>query len=778
MNKLIEGLNNKQREAVLQTEGPVLILAGAGSGKTRALTYRVAYLIKEKKISPQNILAVTFTNKAAGEMLERVKKMLGLPEEISSYSQYLPTVGTFHSVCVKILRKEAERIGYKRNFIIYDPTDQKATMKSVMRELDISPDQMKPPAILGTISAAKNKLIDAVEFTESAGSYFEEIAAKCYVAYQKKLKEANAFDFDDLIMVTVKMFQQYPDILEKYQNLFRYIMVDEYQDTNHAQYLWLKLLAQKYRNLCAVGDDAQAIYGWRQADIENILSFEKDYSEAKVILLEQNYRSTKNILDAAHSVIIRNVNQKKKKLWTENDKGDLLTIFRAQNEVDEAGFVVKKIVEMQKKQKLKLDDFAVLYRTNAQSRALEEAFLKAGVPYRIVGGTKFYERKEIKDILAYLYFMVNPKDQLSFRRIINAPARGIGDKTVEKITKAAQKEEGDILRAIDSLAQAEILQPKKMEILKVFAGKVKTWQIFAQTQPLTKVIEKVYQDSGYELMLNKLGDEGSVRAEYISELLTVAKKFDLEEMRQPTNSESEGKVTAVQLKNQNPILSFLEEVALVSQTDRDLDKKDLVPLMTLHAAKGLEYEVIFLVGMEEGIFPHSRSVLSEKEMEEERRLCYVGITRAKEKAYLTYTQSRTIYGTTQISTQSRFLNEIDTELVDEEFSSALAGWEREQMNWGSDFFEENFKKKKRNFRLISEADFSDDFFQEKTIELDQSSDSEPSSNLDLKDGDRVKHPIFGEGIVVMSGEEEINVAFPGVGLKKLVKNMAPLRKLN
>jgi len=775
MSKLINELNDKQKEAVLQTEGPVLILAGAGSGKTRALTYRVAYLIKEKKIHPQNILAVTFTNKAAGEMLERVKKLLGLSENIPPYSQYLPTVGTFHSVCVKILRKEAEQIGYKRNFVIYDATDQKAAMKGVMRELKISSDQMKPQTILAAISAAKNKLVDAIEFAEGAGSYFEETVAKCYTLYQKKLKEADALDFDDLIMITVKMFQQYPDILEKYQNLFRYIMVDEYQDTNHAQYLWLKLLAQKYRNLCAVGDDAQAIYGWRQADIENILNFEKDYPEAKVILLEQNYRSTKNILDAAHSVIIRNVNQKKKKLWTENEAGDLLTIFRAQDEIDEAEFVADKIVELQKEQKLKLDDFAVLYRTNAQSRALEEAFLKAGVPYRIIGGTKFYERKEIKDILAYLYFTVNPKDQVSFERIVNVPARGIGSKTVEKIIKTAGKFEGDILKAIEQLVKTDGLQAKKLETLRSFTERIKTWQKFAINNSPTELIEKIYQESGYEMMLSKLGDEGAVRAEYVSELLTVAKKFDGDEFLKAKQRKKEDNNFLVSQED-SAINAFLEEVALVSQTDRDLDKKDLVPLMTLHAAKGLEYSVIFLVGMEEGIFPHSRSVFSEKEMEEERRLCYVGITRAKEKAFLIHTQSRTIYGATQVSAQSRFLGEIDTELIDEEFSSAISSWEKDQIDWSSDFFEEGIEKKS-GFRTIKESDFSDDFFQEKTINLADDT-VEVARTVDLKDGDRVAHATFGEGIVVMSDEEEVSVAFPGVGLKKLARGVAPLKKID
>ena len=530
MTELLEQLNDKQKEAVLQTEGPVLILAGAGSGKTRALTFRVAYLIKEKKIPPKNILAVTFTNKAAGEMLNRVKDLLGLPHTTPPYSQYIPYIGTFHSICVRILRKEIEKVGYKKNFVIYDTQDQLALMRRVMKELEISQEQIKPQAILGAISDAKNKLIDAQNFEQQMGSFFEEQVAKCFLRYQKELKAADALDFDDIIMLTVRIFKKYPDVLENYQKLFQYIMVDEYQDTNHAQYTLLKMLAQRHQNICVVGDDWQSIYGWRGADVQNILNFEKDYPNAKVVLLEQNYRSTQNILDAAHGVISKNVNRKDKKLWTDNKAGEPLTLFEAQDERDESQFVVDQVKDLKKQQKLKLDDFAVLYRTNAQSRALEEAFMKEGIPYKIIGGFKFYERAEVKDILAYLLFVRNSFDKVSFERIINMPARGLGAKTVAKIFQAADKENSNILAAIKKIVDAQDrkehgIAPSKIKTLKSFHKLIKNFQLAAKNLPVSKLIAQIYDESGYQLMLSKNGEEGQVRHENIQELLTVAQKY-------------------------------------------------------------------------------------------------------------------------------------------------------------------------------------------------------------------------------------------------------------
>ncbi len=729
MSDFIKNLNEKQKQAVLQTEGPVLILAGAGSGKTRALTCRVAYLIKEKNVSPKNVLAVTFTNKAAGEMMSRIKELLGLPEKTSPFSQYLPHVGTFHSVCVRILRQEIEKVGFNKSFVIYDDQDQLALIKRVMKDLDISQDQIKPKAVLGAISGAKNNLIDANEFENQVGSYFEEIVAKCYKRYSSELRKSDAIDFDDIIMLTVKIFQRDRKTLEKYQELFRYIMVDEYQDTNHAQYLLLKMLAEKYRNICVVGDDFQAIYGWRNADIRNILDFEKDYPEAKIFLLEQNYRSTQNILDAAHCVISKNKNQKKKKLWTDNEKGELLGMLECPDERSEADFVVSEIEKAKQEKGMKLNDFAVLYRTNAQSRALEEAFMKKGIPYKIIGGLKFYQRKEVKDVLAYLYFIQNSSDKVNFERIINLPARGIGKATVNKLIEASNVNKIDLLEVIRKIEDLKIkITPLKIKELQKFVKLIEKGKELKQRVSVFEIIEFIYQASGYELMLLKEGEEGQVRHENVMELLTVAKKY----------SEEEGGME-----------KFLEDVALISQADKDLEVQDAVPLMTLHSSKGLEFDMVFLVGMEEGILPHSRAFINEKEMEEERRLCYVGITRAKQKAFMVFTSSRSIYGSTQISVKSRFLDEIDKALIEEtyaEFSESGSG-------------------------LLSGS-----FYREKTIFLEDADGDSSKFETEFNGGDRVEHPDFGRGVVVAQDENLVTVAFPKFGLKKMAKGIAPLSK--
>ncbi|MEA2006830.1 MAG: UvrD-helicase domain-containing protein [Patescibacteria group bacterium] len=750
MIKLLDQLNDKQKEAVLQTEGPVLILAGAGSGKTRALTFRVSYLIKEKKISPKNVLAVTFTNKAAGEMMDRVKELLGLPYSTTLFSQYLPNVGTFHSICVRILRKEIEKMGYKKNFVIYDDQDQLAVMKRVMKDLEISKDQIKPKAILGAMSDAKNKLVDARQFEEQIGSFFEEQVSKCFLRYARELKAVDALDFDDIIMLTVKIFQKYPDILKKYQKLFRYIMVDEYQDTNHAQYILLKLLAEQHKNICVVGDDWQSIYGWRGADVQNILDFEKDYPDAKIVLLEQNYRSTQNILDAAHQVISKNVNRKDKKLWTQNDKGNLLTLFEAHDEKDEARFVIEQIEQLKKEHNLGFDDFAVLYRTNAQSRALEEAFLKADIPYKIVGGVKFYQRKEVKDVLAYLYFTQNPLDRANFERIVNVPARGIGAKTIEKVLRVAIEKKLEILDAIELLCDEEKgaefgLAKSKKKVLSQFQELIQSLSSAVFELTVSNLVEKVYRDSGYEAMLAKGGEEGLIRHENVKELLTVAKKYD---------DQADG------------VLSFLEEVALVSQADSDLSQKEMVPLMTLHSAKGLEYKMIFIVGMEEGLLPHSRAVLNEREMEEERRLCYVGITRAKQKVHLIYTNTRSIYGSTQISVKSRFVDEIDNELFEEKYSEVT-----ESVFFDDFGSNDKYRGKKGFIKKTVDFEFG-------TIDVNADTKEEKTKHeTDFRDGDSVEHPEFGRGIVVSQEDSSVNVAFRKIGVKKLAKGIAPLKKL-
>ncbi len=749
MSKILDQLNKKQKEAVVQTEGPVLILAGAGSGKTRALTYRVAYLIKEKKVLPRHILAMTFTNKAAGEMLERVRKLLGLPPAVSRFSSNLPHIGTFHSICARILRKEIEKIGYERNFAIYDSSDQLAVMKRAIKKLEIPQEQFKPQVVLGAISNAKNNLIGSHKFKLQAGSFFEEQVSKCYTEYQKELRGAGALDFDDILMLIVELFRKHPDILENYQDLFKYIMVDEYQDTNHAQYVLLKMLAEKSRNICVVGDDWQSIYGWRGADVQNILSFEKDYPEAKVILLEQNYRSTQNVLDAAHCIISKNTNRKDKKLWTKNDSGSPITLFEARDEKDESDFVVNEINSLRKEMKLKLDDFAVLYRTNAQSRALEEAFMKVGIPYKIIGGFKFYERKEVKDILAYLLFARNPNDKVSFERVVNIPARGIGKKTIDKIISICEQNEIDILEAIKLIASRPAEDPKervivssKIRTLEKFCVMLRNFQQALKSMPVSKLITKIYKESEYEPMLSKNGEEGAVRHENIQELLTAAQDYDEQE---------------------NGTDLFLEEVALVSQTDNDLDAQDLVPLMTLHSAKGLEYETVFIVGMEEGLLPHSRAILNEKEMEEERRLCYVGITRAKQKAHLIYTAARTIYGSTQISIRSRFVDEIDDHLFEQRYSQ----------NESDDFFADSLLSNKKQSGTERQG------FIKRTKDIEQIIDlgkegKKKQYDTKFKDGDRVKHEAFGEGIIVSQDAKAVNVAFPVTGLKKFAKGVAPL----
>ncbi len=848
MSKLLQQLNPKQQEAVVQTEGPVLILAGAGSGKTRTLTHRVAYLIKEKGIDPQNILAVTFTNKAAGEMADRIKELLGLPKEAGLYSAGLPTMGTFHSICVRILRREIEKIGYSNTFVIYDDQDQKALMRRVMKDLDISDKEIKPTVVLNVISSAKNKLQNAKDYEQEINSYQEELIAKCFYRYQRELKQADALDFDDLIMKTVQVLEMSPPTLNYYQQLFRYILVDEYQDTNKAQYKLLRMLAKAHQNICVVGDDYQSVYRWRGADISNILNFEKDYKKTKIILLEQNYRSTQTILDVADCVIKNNENQKRKKLWTDNDAGELVTLYQAYDEKEEARFVVEEIADLQDKMKIKLNEVAILYRTNAQSRALEEAFMKAGMPYKIIGGLKFYQRKEIKDIVAYLYFINNPKDRISFERIVNEPKRGLGGKTIQKVIELSDEYEGNILKTLGKLFVAKgeenlNLPDGKIKDLENFGKMIEKFKKYSQKNHPRKLIEKVYKETGYEAMLDKMGDEGAGRQENILELLTVAGEYDSglvrssqftvhgdvneevdrkedgglelrinnEELKSTPNpsftplrqdyegqapegeqgksTSSSSQVSKEGLKPPHPpfrekgddplypasaglsiggeslLQKFLEDVTLVSQTDRDLEFQEAVPLMTIHSAKGLEYKVVFVVGTEEGLFPHSRATMDNQEMEEERRLCYVAITRAKEKLYFIYTTMRNIYGSTQTSIKSRFIDEVDDEFFDirqpeitlESGDSRFSGNKNNfDDDWGDDF----------------SSEFSDAW--EDVIEIEEEDKIE--ENNQWADGDKVSHKEFGEGIVVSSDKEIITVAFAGVGVKKLAKKLVKLIK--
>lgn len=727
MPDILEKLNPPQREAVTAISGPVLIIAGAGSGKTRALTHRVAYLIRKKKVNPKNILAVTFTNKAAQEMKERITELLKVA------NCELPIIGTFHSICVRILRREIGKIGYKASFNIFDGQDQLVLIKKVMKELDVNPDQIKPKVALGAISKAKNELIDAEMFKNQAGSYWEEIISKIYAAYQKKLKKQDAVDFDDILMLTAEIFKAYPGVLEKYQNIFHYIMVDEYQDTNHAQYLLIKLLAQKHNNLCVVGDDWQGIYSWRGANIQNILDFEKDYPEAKVIKLEQNYRSTQTILDAAYGVISKNINRKDKKIWTENKSGQAIISYEADDEKDEAQFIADKISEA-RDEKNSFSDFVVLYRTNAQSRIIEEAMLRNSIPYRIIGGMKFYQRKEVKDVIAYLRLISNFNDEVSLERIINEPKRGIGEVTLRNWIKSAQEQGIDCVNfflrnANDQLPNAKYkILSNKIDAISKLCEFIKRMSEMKDKIRLTDFIQKIYIESGYEKTLMDGTDEGLARHENVQELLTVAKKYD-------------------EYRGDEALRLFLEEVALISDTDNIDQASETVYLMTLHSAKGLEFKTVFITGLEEGLLPHSTSMLDPSEMEEERRLMYVGITRAREKVYLLFTSERNIFGSTQINAPSRFLDDIPEHLM-------------ESVNGKCQIMKD---KENSDYKLQNSSPKADQPLAEKFI---------------FKDGDRVCHEIFGDGLVVASQGDIITVAFSKVGLKKLSASIAPLKKKN
>ncbi len=625
--KLLEGLNSKQKEAVTTLNGPVLILAGPGSGKTKVLTHRVARLL-EKGVGPRDIMAVTFTNKAAEEMRIRIRQL------ISAETSELPLIGTFHSICARWLRGEIKVLGYAGNFTIYDADDSRGLLKKVMKELQIAEEQFKLNLVKEIISRAKNELVDEELYRLSALDYFPETISKIYTLYQKRLKETNALDFDDLILLMVKILQDYPAILAKYQNRYRYLLVDEYQDTNHAQYTLINLLARKYKNLFVIGDEAQSVYSWRGADFRNILNFENDYPEAKIILLEQNYRSTQTILDAAYHIIQGARQKKDKKLWTDNKENELLTIFEAASEREEGDFVVQMISFLREKEKLKLKDFVVLYRTNAQSRSIEESFLRVGLPYKIIGGFKFYERKEIKDLLAYLKFLQNSNDQISLERIINTPPRGIGQKTIEKLASRAW----------------DLDLP--LPALKNFKELTDELRATASRQKLSFLVKKIVELAGLKNYLLDGTEEGINRFENIQELLTVTKKYD--EEIPPRGLEL-----------------FLEEVSLLTDQDGIETQKDQVNLMTLHCAKGLEFPAVFIIGCEEGIFPHQRSLGENGQLEEERRLCYVGITRAKKHLFLLHARQRNLYGVIQVNPPSRFLKEIPQELVEKKQSKKI-----------------------------------------------------------------------------------------------------------
>ena len=638
--KILEGLNPQQKKAVQHKEGPLLILAGAGSGKTRVLTRRIAYLIEYYHVSPFNILAVTFTNKAAGEMKERVQSLLGRLEGSV-------WVSTFHSFCVRVLRKEGGKIGYGSNFVIYDTADQRQLIKQVLQELNFDLKKTNPAAVLAEISRVKNELVTPEAYTSRVGDFFMEITARAYTLYQQKLKENNALDFDDLIMKTVELFRDNPLVLEYYQNRFQYISVDEYQDVNTAQYQLVQLLAANYRNICVVGDPDQGIYGFRGADIRNILNFESDYPDSQVIKLEQNYRSREKILRAADSVISNNLSRKDKKLWTDRGAGKDINLYLAYNEKDEAAYICRKIRDLSSAG-YQYGDTAVLYRTNAQSRALEEFFLKYAIPYQIIGGLRFYDRLEIKDTIAYLRVIYNPADQISLLRIINKPKRGIGAGTIAKLQQYAEQNglslEQAGLKAGEIASLSASYRTKLLNFFRMIAG----FREDAQNLTIDRLTEKILKETGYVAELEQAGGiKEKARLENIQELFSVIQEF-------------------LKSGENNTLAGFLEEVSLLSDLDTLEDSEQFVTLMTLHAAKGLEFPVVFMVGMEEGIFPHVNSLMETEGLEEERRLCYVGITRAMDELYLTLARERMRFGEQQINLPSRFLEEIPQELLLEE----------------------------------------------------------------------------------------------------------------
>lgn len=736
--ELLESLNTEQQQAVRHTDGPLLIMAGAGSGKTRVLTHRIAYLIDEKEVPSSNILAITFTNKAAREMKYRVGQLIG-PEAGSMW------VSTFHSMCVRILRRDIERIGYSRNFTIIDGTDQRSVMKQILKNLNLDPKQYDPRAMLHQISNAKNELITPESFAANTGNYYEQKVAEVYQAYQKMLRKNQVLDFDDLIMETIHLFQRVPEVLHYYQRRFQYVHVDEYQDTNKAQYSLVKQLANRYQNLCVVGDSDQSIYRWRGADIQNILSFEKDYPNAKVIYLEQNYRSTRSILDAANHVINHNLGRKPKKLWTENDAGNKILYYQGESEREEAFFVTEKIQELIASHEFTPEDIAVLYRTNAQSRAVEDTLMKANMNYQVVGGLKFYERKEIKDLLAYLRLIANPDDDISFERVVNVPKRGVGAASVEKLRNYGAKHDLSLFQVIDEVEQTGVSKRAQNALIafQTFMSQLIQQQDFLTA---TDMVEQVLEQTSYEEMLKQEKSlEAQSRLENISEFLTVTQDFE-------KNAEED-----------KTLVSFLTDLALIADIDKvdeEEEQEEAVTLMTLHSAKGLEFPVVFLIGMEENIFPHSRTLMDEEEMAEERRLAYVGITRAEKRLFLTHANMRTLYGKTNLNPMSRFIEEIPEELVE--------GMEEKKATMFGGFAKQNTTIPKNSAKQQPPK--------RKAEKIQTGSESAA-----WKVGDKAHHKKWGAGTIVKvqgdAEDMELDIAFPApVGIKRLLAKFAPITK--
>ena len=757
--QILDGLNPEQRKAVTATDGPVMIIAGPGSGKTRTLTHRIAYLLAAGKARPHEIIALTFTNKAAREMKQRVQQLVG--ERTKGM-----WVGTFHASFARLLRREGDKIGYSRDFSIYDTDDSKRIVKAQLNRLNIDTSRFKPRTLQRLISSAKNEMITPQEYANMARGAMQEKAAEVYPGYQQTLRQSNAMDFDDLLIKPIELFKQHEDVLEKYQQRWQYIHIDEYQDTNHAQYVLAKKLAGGHQNLCVVGDDAQSIYAFRGADITNILSFERDYPDATTIRLEQNYRSTQKILKLADSIIDQNEDQLEKSLWTENDEGAPVTLLEALSEKDEAQKIERRIRDLHLREDRKYSDFAVLYRTNAQSRSLEEAMRRANIPYQVIGGMSFYERKEIKDVMAYLRLVVNPNDSASIRRVINYPTRGIGAKTQERVIRFANEEGLTLWQAIERVEDIDTLSTRAQNAVGTFRFLIAKYAAKAEDAPADELARDLIQEAGLLSELRKEHtQENLVRWENVQELISAIAEY-------------------VGNANENANLStFLQEVALLTDQDNEYDDPNRVTLMTMHASKGLEFPVVFVSGMEEGLFPLSRATEEREELEEERRLFYVGATRAEERLFLTYARSRYRYGERQSATRSRFLEEIDPDVVRTEVGgeldqkkdrfSAGDGQTRSYDDMDPHYYRQSLSgpgKKKRVKRETKSTSSSSG----RRVVYDE-------GQGEIRPGVRVEHRTFGEGKVLsMEGQGEKATAvvfFEDVGQKKLKLKYARLRRV-
>jgi DNA helicase II / ATP-dependent DNA helicase PcrA len=737
MSDLLTGLNKEQQEAVQHIDGPLLILAGAGSGKTRVLTHRIAYLINEKRVYPSNILAITFTNKAANEMKDRIEKLVE-NEKDSIW------VSTFHSMCVRILRKDIEKLGYDRNFVIFDYADQQTVIKDCLKELNLNDKNFPPKTMLQEIGKAKDELIEPVTFTKMyASDYRMGKVAKIYELYQNKLKQNNAVDFDDIIVLTVKLFLDNPPVLEFYQRKFKYVLVDEYQDTNTSQYSLISLVSRGYGNLCVVGDDDQSIYGWRGANIRNILDFEKEFKGCKVIKLEQNYRSTQTILEAANCVIRNNLGRKKKTLWTDNLKGNNIQCFTGGNEHEEALFVAGEIKKHMLSENRGYKDFAVLYRINAQSRVLEDMLNRDGIPYKIIGGLKFYDRKEIKDIIAYLRLIQNPADNISLKRVINVPKRGIGGTTVEYAEEEANQRGCSIYSIISCASEVQTLQ-RALAKLENFVALISRFRILKEDMKISELMHEVIEQSG---ILKELEAEDTIesqtRIENIKELISVALEFEAQ------NEDSS-------------LEAFLAQASLSSDIDKMDQNSESVILMTIHSAKGLEFPVVFMVGMEEGVFPGFRTMTDEDEIEEERRLCYVGITRAREKLYMTNAFCRMLFGNTTYNKVSRFVKEIPEGLLDGHVKKEIKKQPEGNFSTGSDA-SLGIGGKNPGFGKMFVPPVN------------------KAGSMDFNVGDNVEHKKFGLGVISLIEKEKddykLEIQFENAGMKRLMAAFANLTKI-